>query len=470
VSFKSLAAQRGDHPETNQFRIGAGKDGVTFKLPLNAAQKLGWTKGTKLDVQPGDGDDAGAVRLCADPKGWSLIAAGASSKGLRLQIRSPALAAPERFPSQAVRHVLEGTTAIIAWLPWGAGPASADHTAAGGDAVLQGPTQASPAASDAGSGGNPGVANDPPAAGREDRQHAGSGEEPAADAQPGVSDQGAHGDIIQSGGVSVGSIPTSGTIKHPGAGAEPASVAMGREVEASETGDPTGEGRTAGSIPATGASGKPPVERTAAFPVQERSLADVAEPPPSASPPRSAFAPPEEGAYGRMSAEQTERFVQAAARDATLAELTAILAQPPGRYASGSVYWFRDTKLAHRVEVARKRIAAQLSETILPPPAPDPEQAAIDKFIAERGVKIVMAPERVAELLRDAGRQVTIRETDSVKFGNGFKRIRVPVIDGKECTLAELYGAANVLRAKAGLPELSLPVDAAAAATAAPAP
>lgn len=92
----------------------------------------------------------------------------------------------------------------------------------------------------------------------------------------------------------------------------------------------------------------------------------------------------------------------------------------------------------------------------------DADQAAIDKFIAERGVKVVMAPERVAELLRDAGHRVTLLERDAIKFGNGYVRQRQPVIDGAERSMAEMYAAANALRTKAGLPELSLPVDAAA--------
>lgn len=76
-----------------------------------------------------------------------------------------------------------------------------------------------------------------------------------------------------------------------------------------------------------------------------------------------------------------------------------------------------------------------------------------------------MAPELVAQLLRDAGHQVTIREAEkAIKLPSGlWYRSRTPIIDGQESTLADLCAAANALRTKAGLPELSVPAEGVAA-------
>lgn len=64
---------------------------------------------------------------------------------------------------------------------------------------------------------------------------------------------------------------------------------------------------------------------------------------------------------GRMSEAQAEEFVQAVARDKPKAELVAILARSPGKYARGSFdYW--KNRLISRIDDARNALA----------PAPDP--------------------------------------------------------------------------------------------------
>lgn len=94
-----------------------------------------------------------------------------------------------------------------------------------------------------------------------------------------------------------------------------------------------------------------------------------------------------------------------------------------------------------------------------PDPKRQAEEAAIARHIVERGVKVVDSPEGVAQFLRDAGHSIVIRES-SDGIGSRSRprtKTRVPVIDGKPATLPKLYQMANALRAKSGLPALSVP-------------
>lgn len=89
----------------------------------------------------------------------------------------------------------------------------------------------------------------------------------------------------------------------------------------------------------------------------------------------------------------------------------------------------------------------------------------IARFMAAKGSRVVMSPEQVAQLLRDAGYRVVVAERTE---GGGsskipLKLVRQPVLDGKPVTLLELYDAANELRRKAGMPAIGLPQDAARA-------
>lgn len=316
MSFQSLVARLNARPETDTFRIGIEPKLVVFKPPLDVLNKLGWAAGTKLDIQLGEGEDAGKVRLTRDPKGWSLLQAGGSANGLTVKCHRQFVAGtPEgKRPAVSVRHELDGDTAIIAWLPWiEAAAADTMGFAALSDSIKRIVRRESE---------GPVAAEQPP----EDHETI-----PVLCAEP------------------------ARILDNP-------SDSSNAFAAADEQSDAIG--RTVGSIPATGAS---------MFPVQQRSLAEAEAPraPEEPRPLRSAFAPPEPGAYGYMSAEQTEEFVQACARDALWGDLGNIIAKKPGDYARGSIKHLRD-KLAGRITAAREALkptaVAPMPTASVPPP------------------------------------------------------------------------------------------------------
>lgn len=108
------------------------------------------------------------------------------------------------------------------------------------------------------------------------------------------------------------------------------------------------------------------------------------------------------------------------------------------------------------------RIAGAAASAVPPKfrPAPDPERAAIDKFLAEKGARLVMSPEQVAAFLRQAGHRATIRVArpgHSAKHAELYLDAPVPELDGRAVSLAELYARANELRQRGGLPPVAVP-------------
>lgn len=75
--------------------------------------------------------------------------------------------------------------------------------------------------------------------------------------------------------------------------------------------------------------------------------------------------------------------------------------------------------------------------------------------------RVVMSPEQVAELLREAGHQVVIGE-GTEGGGKSTKLVhwvRSPRLDSKDVSLAQLYDAANALRAAGGLAPIGVPTS-----------
>lgn len=337
MSFRSLLAQPFIRAETNAFRISVEKRGVVFKLPQDAAKRLQWSVGTTVDLQIGEKTDAGKVLLCADPKGRPLAKAGSESNGLKIILRRDLFpGVPDRLSADKVRFELRGTAAIIAWLPWCEQPASAATTIPAEDAAPQGPTQTPPAADDAGSGGNAGVVIDPLLAGGEGHQQ-----------------------------------NAPGAFARESAEAMPAGSSMSEPVRAASAGLDVAAAPSpkAGSDPDVAGNAAGHSEQPSSFPFQDKSLAEIdaaAAPSPTPAFLRAGFSN-EPGAYGFMSAAQTEEFVRACARDARDAELAEIAGKEPGGYAKGSVNYLRG-KLAARIKNARFAQVAPAKAKVDPPP------------------------------------------------------------------------------------------------------
>lgn len=173
----------------------------------------------------------------------------------------------------------------------------------------------------------------------------------------------------------------------------------------------------------------PPTRRT--FPIQQRTLAEVDAPKPT-----PAAAPkPEPAAFGRMSAAQTEEFIQACARGAMWSELQAIVTKPPGAYSSGSVQHLKD-KLADRIDAAKaKRHGLTL-------PSAQTEQPAAG--IPDHILKFVR--DEIVPVLAPLDRRVTKNRDDT-----GL------LLDGKPVTLAELVAEVNRLLAIEGDKPIAAP-------------
>lgn len=71
MSFKSLAPYKLARSD-GKASIAVQKRQVAIRLGPVILEKLGWGPGTTVDVQVGEGDDYGVVRLARHKLGWSL--------------------------------------------------------------------------------------------------------------------------------------------------------------------------------------------------------------------------------------------------------------------------------------------------------------------------------------------------------------------------------------------------------------
>lgn len=92
------------------------------------------------------------------------------------------------------------------------------------------------------------------------------------------------------------------------------------------------------------------------------------------------------------------------------------------------------------------------------------EEEAIQRHLAQKGARLVMGPEQVAQFLRDAGHTVVISEVNENRGEKRHPANRLilgyrPVLDGEPCSMTLIYETANKLRAEAGLGALEIPVE-----------
>lgn len=98
---------------------------------------------------------------------------------------------------------------------------------------------------------------------------------------------------------------------------------------------------------------------------------------------------------------------------------------------------------------------------------PSPERSAqhadseaIEKFLAEKGARVVMSPDQIAAFLRDSGHPCTIQIAEEARGTGGqppkyLEKARC-ILDGRVVPVKRIYDLANELRAGAGLAPVSV--------------
>lgn len=87
MSFKSLAPYKMARSD-GKVSIAVQQKQIAIRIGPVILEQLGWEAGTCIDVQVGDGDDFGVVRLAKNPAGWSLQKQGGQSgRGIYVVLR-----------------------------------------------------------------------------------------------------------------------------------------------------------------------------------------------------------------------------------------------------------------------------------------------------------------------------------------------------------------------------------------------
>lgn len=142
-----------------------------------------------------------------------------------------------------------------------------------------------------------------------------------------------------------------------------------------------------------------------------------------------------------------------------------------GRGFGGNTQIAELTELLRRTAMAARSAPAaapRLSFSSAPRPAPPPahkpksavpvtkqpkndDRAVIDRFLAEKGARLVMSPEQAAAFLRDCGHRCSIIEAVAQINPRIRPREAEIKLDGKPATLSDVYQAVNAARAATGL-------------------
>lgn len=134
MSWRNLTAANKGRVDGNSFRMAVIKGSKTVvRLSTDALVRTGWSKGEKIAVYLGEGEDAGWIRLvkATSPKegGWRLCPSGGACRTLRLSLAPSVLGDRPSLSSVEVEHrYVENDTAIEVKLPW-SGEKAADRKA-----------------------------------------------------------------------------------------------------------------------------------------------------------------------------------------------------------------------------------------------------------------------------------------------------------------------------------------------------
>lgn len=404
--LSTVMHRRGDAEAT---RIAVQRSDITIRFGRELIGQLGWSRGDKVTVIVGRDEHFGLVRLAKGQSGWTLQHPGGSSKHGndalvklgRMIHGQPALPElPERLPATPVETTVDAGMVEFR-LPW----------LAVGEQQIP---------------------------------------ERAAVYDPEPKPPEAHGEAVDGAG---SSSETNARQSGPADGRR--SGARGEE-----DGQTRASAEDVGGSPATERAGPPTPRSIPGLPgrkreqVQSRSLAEVETATRDPSPRDN---PNEKGAFGRMSATQTEEFVRAVAAGASRRDLKAIADKLPARYSPGTINYLKD-KLAHRIEVARKTEPRPVQRQPLPAPVtpvtlaePDAaEQPTGPPPIPETTLKFLR--EEIVPVMASLGHKVTLSDDKTQLYlQESGGPVKLPV------TAAELVARVNALLELEAEEALALP-------------